>query len=134
MKKEKIRTIYLYLFSAIGLILLIFGSVRFMDMGLRAVIFTQADSVERVQRNHYIAPVRPLNLEVERYEDDLTDEELYLLRSMIEDYEKQKQDWDNIDHYAAGKQREASSNLALIIVGLPLFLYHWHMIKKDQEE
>ena len=38
-----IRTIYLYLFALVGLALLISGSVRFVNMGLKAFVFTKAE-------------------------------------------------------------------------------------------
>ena len=38
-----IRTIYLYLFALLGLVLLTIGSIRFVDMALRAFVFTKAD-------------------------------------------------------------------------------------------
>ena len=131
-KKSTIRTVYLYLFSAIGLILLIFGVVRFIDMGLKATVFTQADTVARLQQNQLTSPRVP-TVNLERYEDsdEVTEEELESLRRMIEDYEAQKEEWEGLDRYTARRQEEASINLALILVGFPLYLYHWKTIKKD---
>jgi len=130
-KKSIIRTIYLYLFAGIGLILLIIGVVRFIDMGLKATVFTQADSVARLQQDQLNIPRVP-TINIERYEDsqEVTEEELESLRSIIEDYESQKKEWESIDRYTARRQEEASINLALILVGLPLYLYHWKIIKE----
>jgi len=131
-KKSTIRTVYLYLFSAIGLILLIIGVVRFIDMGLKATVFTQAESVARLQQNQLSSPRVP-TINIERYEDsdEVTEEELESLRRMIEDYESQREEWEGVDRYTARRQEEASINLAFILVGLPLYLYHWKAIKKD---
>ena len=38
-----IRKIYLYLFSAIGLIVVIIGSVQLVDLGLKTFVFKKAD-------------------------------------------------------------------------------------------
>ncbi len=131
-KKSLIRTVYLYLFAGIGLVLLIIGVVRFIDMGLKATIFTQADMAQRVSRNYYYIPQAP-RMDIERYgdSDEITENELASLRQMIEDYEKQKEDWEGLDHHVARKQEEASISLAFILAGLPLYLYHWKTIKKD---
>ena len=44
-----VRTVYLYLFALVGLGLFTTGAVQLLDMGLRAAIFTQADSEERMR-------------------------------------------------------------------------------------
>ena len=33
----------------------------------------------------------------------------------------------------AKRQRTAANSVAVIIVGVPLFAYHWRIIKKDQQ-
>jgi len=38
-----IRTLYLYLFSFVGLLILIIGSIQLIDLGLKVFIFTDAD-------------------------------------------------------------------------------------------
>ena len=43
-----VRTIYLYIFALLGLVLLIIGSVNFLNMGLKAFVFTQADEESRI--------------------------------------------------------------------------------------
>ncbi|MGM0438826.1 MAG: hypothetical protein ACQEP3_00100 [Patescibacteria group bacterium] len=131
-ERSLVRTIYLYLFAGIGLILLIIGVVRFIDMGLKATIFKEAQSVERLEQSNYYSRPYP-TIDFERYEDEeeVTEEELESLRSMIEDYEEQEEKWGNADRYLAKKQEEASYNLAFILVGFPLYLYHWKTIKKD---
>lgn len=135
-KKSLVRTIYIYLFAGVGLVLLTIGVVRFIDMGLKATIFKEAQQVERLeQSNYYSRPYpRPYpTINVKRYEDEeeVTEEEIASLKSMIEYYEKQEKKWEEVDRYKAKKQEEASYNLAFILVGLPLFGYHWHLVKKE---
>ena len=43
-----IRTLYLYFFALVGLILATIGGVRFVDMALKAFIFTKAEERERL--------------------------------------------------------------------------------------
>jgi hypothetical protein len=40
---EIIKLIYIYLFSAIGLILIITGIVKLIDLGLKVYVFRQTD-------------------------------------------------------------------------------------------
>ncbi len=130
-KKSLIRTIYIYLFSAVGLILLIIGTVRFIDMGLKATVFKEAQNVERLEQSNYSRPYP--TIDIGRYEDEeeVTDQEIESLKRMINNYEEEEKKWEDADRYLARKQEEASYNLAFILVGLPLFLYHWRLVKKD---
>jgi hypothetical protein len=43
-----IRTVYLYIFALLGLILVIIGGVNFIDMGLKTFVFTKADEEEKL--------------------------------------------------------------------------------------
>ena len=57
MKKHSlVRTIYLYLFTLVGLALLIISGVRFLDMGLKAFIFTKAEEEERLLNKQPLYP------------------------------------------------------------------------------
>lgn len=56
-KKELIRTIYIYIFSLVGLVLVTIGAVRLVDLGLKATIFTEADRV--ITYPSYPRPVLP---------------------------------------------------------------------------
>lgn len=94
-KHSLIRTIYLYLFACLGLVLLTIGGVRFLDMGLKAFVFTKAEQEQRYD-------VKP-SLSVE----------------------------PEVSYVTVKRHRDASLNLSLILIGLPLYLYHWRIIKKE---
>ncbi len=135
-----LRKIYLYLFSLIGLVLLIIGLVRFVDMGLKAFVFTQADQQERIYDMKPPVLQPTLRDEVEENEDGsmkpkeditLTEAEKEAFDSWIEDYNKWQKNQEELDSVTSRRHREASTNLALIIIGLPLYLYHWFLIKKE---
>lgn len=105
-KNSLIRTIYLYLFACLGLVLLTIGGVRFVDMGLKAYVFTKAEDEEKMYRA--LAPVK------ESTEENIEEQELV-----------------EIDYVTSRRHKDASMNLALILIGLPLYLYHWTLIKKE---
>lgn len=117
-KYPLIRKIYLYLFALIGLVLITIGCVRLVSLALKTYVFTKAD----VYYDYPMArPVKIAPVEGEKVEEfqQPTKEEL-------EEYQNKQQ--------AANRQREAAESLAFIIVGLPLYLYHWNVIKKDKKE
>jgi len=112
MKKDSIiRTIYLYIFALVGLILVIIGGVRFLDMGLKMFIFTQADQEYRYD---YREPLVKENAEGGK---ECECPELV----------------SQTDYITQGRHRDASISLSLILVGLPIYLYHWSIIKRESK-
>ena len=105
MKKSWVRTVYLYTFSLIGLILIIIASVSLLNLGLKTVIFTDAD------------------------------EDFYYPRApMIEGENATKEDFEiNEGYQRSQKQRELAQTIAMLIVGIPLYLFHWRTIKKENK-
>lgn len=129
-----VRTLYLYLFALLGLVFTAIGGIRLLDMALRATIFRSADALERYE----MPPLptigrRPGDFDVIASKAELTPEEKQLLRDGIEEYKRWKERRDRIDPVTARRQREASSSLAMILVGLPLYLYHWRTIRREAE-
>ncbi len=138
-KHSLVRTIYLYLFTIIGLSLVIIGTVRFLDMGLKAFIFRGADDPERVQQKYYQTYL-PYSVEkitapeaVDGIEG-LTDAEKDSLKNFIKDYEAWREDEEKIDYLSSRRQKEASINLSMLLVGLPLYLYHWRIIRRETKD
>ena len=77
-----IRKIYLYLFSLIGLVLVITGCVQLVDLGLKAYVFTAADqylsypvAAPAVPAGNGItptAPAQPTDAQMQAYQDQQT--------------------------------------------------------------
>ena len=137
-----IRTIYLYIFTLLGLALLTIGGVRFVDMGLKAFIFTQA---EEEQRAYYKQPPYP-PIRVEKIAEvdakgnilskknsdiKLSEEERAILDQWSAEYKNWQDNRVEVDPLTARRHRDASLNLALILIGLPLYFYHWRIIGRE---
>jgi hypothetical protein len=134
-KHSIIRTIYLYLFALVGLTLLIIGTVKFIDMGLKAYVFTKAEDTERIGQGYYYSvPISVEKLEGYQTSEELTEEELASLKNFLQNYKEWQERESKIDYLATKRHREASNNLAMMIVGLPLYLYHWRIIKRETKE
>ncbi len=115
MKKDSIiRTIYLYIFALVGLILVIVGAVRFLDMGLKMFVFTQAD--EMYNYDYRAEPIVKENADPEAAKDCVCPE---LAKT---------------DYVTQRRHQDASVSLSLILVGIPLYWYHWGIIKRESRE
>jgi hypothetical protein len=113
-KSELIKLIYLYLFSAVGLVLVVIGTVRLVDLGLKTFIFKQADV-------YYYPKIQPMPTDLK-----ISDEE----------WQKQLDEQAKAEEInrISERQRSASNSIAMIIVGLPLFLYHWQILRKSNNQ
>ena len=101
--KFSIQLLYLYLFSFIGLLFGVIGSIRLIELGLKVYVFKGADNYE------YVKPVAvdgdtSVNVEEEK---------------ALQERETKRQ-----------RQREASGAISMLLVGIPLYKYHWSLIKK----
>lgn len=101
-----IRTIYLYLFSFVGLLTVVIGAVRMVDLGLKVFVFRDADRYEY-----------SVSVPVDGKTDDVMSEQA--IREQV------------IREQRRNRQREFSGAFAMLAVGLPLYLYHWKTIQKE---
>lgn len=102
-------------------------------MGLKIYVFTEAER----DKNYERIMLAPCSIEPERLikseeslTDDLTEEEMTALKVWLAKYQEQ----EDIDYVKVNRHQDAATNLSFILVGLPLYLYHWHIIKKEKEE
>ncbi len=105
-------------------------------MGLKIFIFTQADQ-ERIL-SYKMPPQMPISSKqladkAQNGEEEvcLPKDEAAAVRAWLADYKSWQASYKNINPLISQRQREASLNLALILVGLPLYLYHWRIIKRE---
>ena len=109
-----IRKIYLYLFSLVGLVLVVIGCVNLVNLALKAYVFTAADQYYSypaaapapVDKNTTTTvPAAPSDAQMKSYQDMQT---------------------------KSSRESTAATALAMIIVGIPLYYYHWRVIQKDR--
>jgi hypothetical protein len=112
-----LRKVYLYLFAIIGLILVIIGAVSFVNLGLKKYVFTKAD----YPCYHNSAVVYDKNGQAK------------VLTAEEQQAENDRQKAECEEQRGADKQRQAANALAQLIIGLPLYLYHWTVIKKENQ-
>ncbi|MDD5145775.1 MAG: hypothetical protein PHF44_02950 [Candidatus Pacebacteria bacterium] len=140
-KHPLVRTIYLYLFTIIGLVLVVTGTVRFIDLGLKVFIFKQADAEQRLQIQYPCSNSLPISMSkldplVNQSSTStvLTADELATLKSFLDNYAKCQAEAKNINYLTSQRQRDASTSLAMILVGAPLYLFHWRIISRETKK
>lgn len=112
--KLNLRLLYLYLFSFVGLIVSVIGAIRLIELGLKVYVFKDADRYE------YARPLIPAEGPKVSTEEAKLQEER---DKELQDQETKRQ-----------RQREASGALAMLLVGFPLYKYHWGVIQKENKK
>lgn len=105
--KFNIRVLYLYLFSFVGLLIVVFGSISLIELGLKTFVFKEA-SVYKTYVDQ-MGPVEKTPI--------ISQEEL----------DRRALEQSNRD-----KQMQLANAIAMIAVGTPLYLYHWKKIQKEK--
>ncbi len=108
--KFNIRLLYLYLFSFIGLLIAVIGFIRLIQLGIKVYVFNGADQ--------YASFTSPLNSPDGRGLETSPDQ--IAQQQKINEIESRRQ-----------RQREVSEAGAMLIAGIPLYLYHWKTIQKE---
>lgn len=137
-----IRSVYLYLFALVGLSVTVIGTIMLINLGLKAWIFTKADV-----RPSFVERPIPLafDKDLERVEKinacsetcELSESQKKLLATWLDDYQQWKENQSQeqkVDFVTSSRQRQASTAVAMILVGAPLYLYHWMVIKRDRRK
>ena len=106
--KFSLRLLYLYLFSFVGLLITIIGGIQIIDLGLKTYVF-------KVEEFGYY-PMSPV-----------LDEKGNVTQTVEE--QKMMQEMEAANQ----RKRQISNSLAMIIVGTPVYLYHWKTIKKESK-
>jgi hypothetical protein len=106
--KFNIRLLYLYLFSFVGLLITVIGSIQILDLGLKTYVFKVSEYT------YYAEPV-------------MTPDS----KSAVVPAEEQKR--RNDLEQSNQRKRQLSNSLSMIAIGIPLYLYHWKTIKKESQ-
>ena len=111
--KFSIKLLYLYLFSFIGLIIAVIGTIQIVDLGMKVYLFNEADKYDIAISTKF----------------DQSGKEMALTEAEKEE-QKALQDKET----DRNRRRQMSNALAMLIVGIPLYKYHWSLIKKEDKK
>ncbi len=135
MEKPNVRILYLYAFALVGLALVTAGTVRIADLGLKMYVFKKADQMQDYRN---MPPYPPITIDQKtgdaKYSEKITPEQKTALDNWVSEFKYWNENQKKIDYLASDRQRTASNSLAMILIGLPLYLYHWRIIRKEAKE
>jgi hypothetical protein len=109
-----LKKVYLYLVSLIALVMLIVACVSLINLALRAWVFKQADNTSY----NYSCPMAPAS----------TTEVPNGNSCNIAAQQQQAH-----DQLVSSRETESARDIALIVVGLPVFFYHWRLVRKETD-
>jgi hypothetical protein len=129
-KANLIRTIYLYIFSGVGLSLFLIG----IFMGIQYLVnITQFEkyplqAYEETQCD-YLYPGKPMPI-MER--SSIAPSGVDMATPSAEEVKRQEEQCVERTEIARKKKQvdEVTRTLAFLIIGLPLFIFHWKMARK----
>ena len=115
-----IKKVYLYLVSLVSLVILIIAGIMLINMALKAWVFTKADDATYYAPKIFCSETKnPDGSVVPR--DPNCDNPNYEAEQKAEDMNRR----------AAQRQSDAAHALAMIIIGAPVFYYHWKLARKE---
>ena len=117
--KFNIRLLYLYLFSFVGLLITVIGSTSLVSLGLKVYVFNNAD----IQDYQNYREIKPMPERTPEGEDFIA----------LPEVSEEERAAGLLKEATKRRQREVSNSLSMIIVGIPLYLYHWGTIKKEKK-
>lgn len=130
MKRNLIRQIYLYAVSIISLFIVVFSASQMVNIGLKTWVFTQADkpynSCDDSNYYPYAAPAKPVAAPDGTATPQMTDAERAVQKVRCEQAAQ--------DQQSAQKQRDLVSALSMLIVGIPVFWFHFRIVQREREE
>lgn len=104
--KFNIRLLYLYLFSFVGLIIAVIGSIQLIDLGMKTYVFKIPE---------YTYYPEPMDIDGKQ-------------TISAEEMEKR-----NIIEQSNQRKLQLSNSLSMIVIGIPLYLYHWKTVKRENK-
>lgn len=121
-KSSLIKTIYFYLVSLIALLMVVFSTADLINLGLKTWVFPKTN------QNYYgmPCPSQIYPMPVEKGTTQATATVDYVKQCEVD--RKNQEEMTIIQN-----QRDAIRDISMIVVGIPLFLYHWITIRKDKE-
>ena len=122
-KTKLIKTIYLYLVSIIGLMMIVVPTGSLINLGLKTWVFTKADMYYYDYPQQIACDIPTDQTGVSTTKPSL--EDCATLQIKNKDVEQNQR--------LSNRQRELANNLAFLIVGIPLFSYHWYLARKKDE-
>lgn len=119
-KGSIIRSIYFYLAALVGLLMMVFSGADLINLGLKTWVFPNAD-----EELYYTCPERPPVPAGIETEAAPTGEEALGAKCPTDAQRTQA---------LRRRQSSAIRDISLIVVGFPLFLFHFRVVQRERKE
>jgi hypothetical protein len=116
-----IKKVYLYLVSLVSLVIVVVGTIMLINLALRSWVFTKADNA-----NYYYPAQVTCDAPLKEGES-----QAYRTPECADPHYGEKMEQEEKERQTARKQGTASQAVAMIIVGAPVFFYHWKLARKE---
>ncbi len=128
-----IRPTYFYIASLVGIVMIIIYGSMLINLGLKTYIFTAADDDVDERYGYVVSPHSETSMASIKscqaacgFSEDVA--------TYAEQYDTDYETWQNRDTNAGRKHDEAAYEIAYLLVAIPLFWYHWYVIRKESHE
>ena len=126
-----IRTIYLYVAVLISLIFVAVGTGRLLNAGLKFYIFPKAEKAGYNRCNQQPPIYNCADL---KNSGVATEDQKAQIEQLTEDYETWKNENSGEECLSVERQGNVVDSITMLIIALPICLFHWRIIRKDKEE
>lgn len=124
-RSKTIKSIYFYLVSFVALMMVVFSTADIINIALKTWVFTAAD------KDMYSYPKAVCNIPAPVTPPDAKSAPVFSQADC------EKQNDDNIKQQeltrTSQKQRDVVRDLSMIVVGIPLFMIHWRILRRKDE-
>ena len=131
---KTVRTIYLYTVALISLVFLAIGTGNLINTSLKAYIFTEAEKNDYSRCTSYPYFVSAIDAEAIKKNSEITVDQKAQIDSMLNDYENWKKENTGDTCIKAERQKKMLDALTMILISLPLYIFHWRMARKEKQE
>lgn len=122
--KKVIKSIYFYLVSFVALMMVVFSTADIINIALKTWVFTKADN-----ERYYSPPCEPPVYPIER--GAKVPAPVFDKAACEKQTEENKKNEEA--NRVARKQQSVVRDLSMILVGIPLFLMHWRIVRRKDE-
>lgn len=131
-KSKLIRTIYLYVAALISLIFTAVGAGTLLNTGMKYYLFSEAE-----KKSYWECNQQPPMLggpDVSAYKTIATEDQKKQLDQLLEDYKNWRENSVGEKCLKPARQNKIVDALTMLIIALPIFLFHWGIIMKEKNE
>jgi len=118
--KKIVWNLYLYIFSTVGLVIFIVGGITLVNVVLKTYVF------QLTHYQEYWYDPYSCEYKVDLDGNYITGEEKVACEEKAEE--------ERVISDADARKRDLATGVAQVVVGTPVWIYHWMVIRKKRDE